>query len=210
MYNIDDLIRQGKNELKQCHYEKALELFEKAIELDPNNAEAWHAKVLPLRDLKRYDDALRASDKAIDLSPDVERFWIRKGHILFHLERYEEALKMFDKGIELAPRDWTYLGDKGRVLNSLKRYNEALTVCEEAIELCMDDPHSWKKKGELYEFVAFIIAEIWSIKGFALYYLERYKEALSAWDKSIELYPKDDEDKDRIEEYRRKAKAKIV
>ena len=50
-------------------YDEQLAAFEKAIELDPNNAEAWFNKGYALAGLKRYDEAIAAFDKVQELNP---------------------------------------------------------------------------------------------------------------------------------------------
>jgi tetratricopeptide (TPR) repeat protein len=50
--------------------------FRKAIEIDPQNAEAWVYLGVALRMDKKEDDARRAFNKALELNPN--RFWVRQ------------------------------------------------------------------------------------------------------------------------------------
>ena len=57
-------------------YAEQLTAFEKAVALDPNNAEAWFNKGYALAGMKRYDEAIAAFDqvKVIDPSyPNLEK-----------------------------------------------------------------------------------------------------------------------------------------
>ena len=48
---------------------KALSLFDKALELDPEDAEAWYNKGASLPGLGRHEEAVRCLDKALELNP---------------------------------------------------------------------------------------------------------------------------------------------
>jgi len=56
--------------------EVAIPDFRKAIEIDPQNAEAWVYLGVALRTDKKEDDARRAFNKALELNPN--RFWVRE------------------------------------------------------------------------------------------------------------------------------------
>ena len=50
--------------------EDALASFDKALELDPDNAEPHHNRGTALAALKRFEDALESYDKAIALDTE--------------------------------------------------------------------------------------------------------------------------------------------
>lgn len=51
-------------------YEKAIEAYNKAIELNPNDAEAYFWRGRAYIDLERYERAIEDFDKAIELNPN--------------------------------------------------------------------------------------------------------------------------------------------
>ena len=53
-------------------YQKALQSFNKALELDPNNVEAWYNKGRVLEDIGKDQEALKCFNKALELDPDFE------------------------------------------------------------------------------------------------------------------------------------------
>ncbi|MCZ7380210.1 MAG: tetratricopeptide repeat protein [Candidatus Methanoperedens sp.] len=167
----EDYIQRGNDLYYKGKYELAFKAFEKAIELKPDDAEAWSNKGAALGKLKRLEEALKAHEKAIELKPDYAVAWYNKGVALGELKRLEEALKAFEKAIELKPDYAVAWSNKGAVLGELKRLEEALKAHEKAIELKPDD------------------AEAWSNKGVALGKLNRLEEALKAYEKAIELKP---------------------
>jgi len=51
-------------------YDEALQYFDNATDLKPDNAEYWYNKGMALFNLSRYDEALKCFNKAINLKPD--------------------------------------------------------------------------------------------------------------------------------------------
>ena len=80
-----------------------VQLYSKAIELNPNYAHAYKSKGNTLNDLKRHDEAIQCFDKAIEIDPNYSGAYNNKGYALTQLKRYEEAIQCSDKAIELNP-----------------------------------------------------------------------------------------------------------
>ena len=61
---------KGNSFVTSGEYEKAIDCFDKAIELDPNYALAYRNRGNAYKDLGRYERAIEDYDKAIELDPD--------------------------------------------------------------------------------------------------------------------------------------------
>jgi PGF-CTERM protein len=61
---------KGISFAKSDEYEKAIECFDKAIELDPNYANAYNNRGLTYYHLKQYERAIEDYNKAIELNPN--------------------------------------------------------------------------------------------------------------------------------------------
>jgi len=88
--------------------EHALELFEEAIELDPNNAAAWIG-VAPLYlwlfDPPRREDSRLAAEKAVELEPDNPEAYVRLG-----FANPAAAEELWNRAIILGPDSPLVLG----------------------------------------------------------------------------------------------------
>lgn len=74
-------------------YDKALEAFNKTIELnDELSAYGYYGKGRTLYELEKYDDALKALNRSIELDPNLGYPYYWKGAILFNQGKEEEAL----------------------------------------------------------------------------------------------------------------------
>ncbi|MGC9058373.1 MAG: tetratricopeptide repeat protein [Candidatus Nanoarchaeia archaeon] len=92
---------------------KAIECFNKAIEINPNSGSAWYNKGVAFYDLHKYEEAIKCFDKAIEIEPNFEGAWRNKGLLLYILGKDEEAIECLDKAIEIDPdneRAWSYKG----------------------------------------------------------------------------------------------------
>ena len=150
----EDYFNHGLDLYYKGKYELALEAFNKAIELKPNYANAWHNKGVTLGTLGRNDDALQAYNKAIELKPDFANAWDNKGVTLGTLGRNDDALQAHNKAIELKP-DFAYAWDnKGVALSKLGRNDEALQANNRAIELKPDYTEAWYNRACIYALKA--------------------------------------------------------
>lgn len=66
----DDLFQKGNQNYDRGNYEAAIECYSKAIQLNPQLADAWYNKGNAFFKLKMYKDALNAYQKAIDINPN--------------------------------------------------------------------------------------------------------------------------------------------
>lgn len=170
--DVSDYLRLGNAEDDKGNYQKAIEYYNKAIELKSDFALAWLNKGVALGRLNRSGEALKAFDKAIELKPNYAEAWYNKGVVLGKLGRPpEEALKAYDKAIEIKPDYAKAWNNKGVTLGILGRPEEELKAYDKAIEIKPD------------------YADAWCNKGVALGKLGRYPEALKAYEKTIELKP---------------------
>ncbi|ADG13331.1 TPR repeat-containing protein [Methanocaldococcus infernus ME] len=176
---------KGLKYYNEGRYEKAIECFDKAIKLDPNNPAAWYYKADSLYKLERYEKAIECFDKAIKLDPNNPAAWYYKADSLYKLERYEKAIECFDKAIKLDPNNpaaWYYKADS---LYKLERYEKAIECFDKAIKLDPNNPAAWYYKG-------IILAKLGKHEEESKKYekaLDKYKEAIECFKKVLEIDP---------------------
>ena len=96
-YNIGFIYStQGKHQL-------ALEAYDAALKINPNDSETLINKGATLIDLNNYTLALEALDKAIRISSHIPEAWSNKGVVLQALNRFDEAITHFNKALSLNP-----------------------------------------------------------------------------------------------------------
>lgn len=76
-------------------YQKAIECYDQAINLDPELKEVWCNKGLALCRLEKYKEALKAFDQALIICPEYKKAWRCKGQALDAMGRDDEAKEAF-------------------------------------------------------------------------------------------------------------------
>ena len=87
------------------HYEEALDLISKGINIDANNANLWYNKGIILFKMCKYQDALNSFSQAADIDPEFTEAWVNKGVALMELGKNLAAIRAFDKAIAIDPND---------------------------------------------------------------------------------------------------------
>lgn len=113
----------------------ALGYYKRALELDPESADACNNLGIALRTLGRFAEADVALRQAIRLRPDSASAYINLGIVLRSLGRMDEATKAFRKAIELDPGLAAAHNNLGNLLKAQRQYDDALASLDRAIAL---------------------------------------------------------------------------
>jgi len=128
------LRQQGRNE-------EAFKVFDKALQLKPEDAELWTNRGQVLVDLGRAADAVMSFQHAFKLRPRQWDVASKCGISLHKLGRLEDAHSWFDLCNEIRPNDVATLHMRGRNLFDLGRFEEALADSRQAQRLDPTEPN---------------------------------------------------------------------
>jgi len=159
----------------------AIEMFERAVELDPEFALAWadlanaHSSIFNMgveRTQEHVDKCKTAVDRALELQPDLPEAQIALGYYYYHgLRDYDRALEVFEAAGKLLPNQDDILQQIGWIRRRQSHWNEALDHLERSAELNPRDASLQREIGNTH--VA----------------LRRYDKGLEYYDRSIVLAP---------------------
>jgi len=110
------------------NHEKALEAYNQAIQLEPNDADTYYCEGNMLFFLKYFDEARVDYEQAIYYAPQEAAYYEAKALTLFHLGQTAEALTTIDRALQL---DSTYTDayrSKRDMLLRLGRNEEAASL----------------------------------------------------------------------------------
>ena len=104
----------------------------RAIDLNPNDAQAHEIYSLFLKSMGRFDEALAHSNRAIELSPMEPYSRANAGSLLALMKRYDLAQSQFDRAIQLNPHLSYVLERMGPVLVTEGRSQDGIEALEKA------------------------------------------------------------------------------
>ena len=110
----------------------------KAIELNPNFANAYYNLGIILIDLGNLQEAEVSTRKAIEINPDLAMAHYNLGIILKHLGNLKESELSYLKAIEIKPDYAMAHNNLGGILNNLGKLQEAKLSYLKAIEIKPD------------------------------------------------------------------------
>ena len=158
---------------KKEDHDKAIENFDKAIQLDPNYARAYSNRGYAWDDKGDYDKAIEDYNKAIQLNPDYARAYNLRGVAWINKGDYDKAFEDYDKAIQLDPGEAAAYNSRGVAWNKKGDYDKAIEDFDKAIQL---DPN---------------YARAYSNRGYAWDDKDDYDKAIEDYNKAIQLDPDD-------------------
>ena len=161
----------GLIELQAGQSERSLDLIDRAIQANPEYAEAYCSRGNALYQSMRYPEAVESFDKAIRLNPMLSEAHHNRGSALNAMNQQQAALQNYDEAIRLNPDYVEAYFNRGNILLAQKQYQAAVESYDKAIRL---NPN---------------IAEIFNNRGSALLDLLQYEAALQSYDRALFLKP---------------------
>ena len=96
-------LARGAQALERKDYEHALKHFNRALEIDPNFAEAYNQRALASYLLERYDESIEDCRRTVERMPFHFGALAGMGHCYAHLGKLREAIDSYRKALEIHP-----------------------------------------------------------------------------------------------------------
>ncbi len=188
--------------------QQAIEVYDAAIDLNPDFYAAWLGKAKSLLYLDRYDAALTAIDEAIRISPKSYSAWHILGQIYIQANNnLTKAIAAYARAIEINPNYASLWRDRGLALRKQKKYTQAIESFTKASEINPQDSDNWldlattlnavdKDKQALAAIERALKIDpqnpaIWQEKGAILTKNRQYNEACDIYRQSRTITPED-------------------
>ena len=144
--NAQALVDQAKELYKNDEDQRAVQVLEQAIKLDPNNAEAHLRLGMSYAALDRkpesddeYKKAIELFKKKVEADPKDAPSFFYLGEAYNFLHRDEDATRNYREATRLNEKDEEAWYQLGMSLIKLARYGEAVNAFEKALELDAND-----------------------------------------------------------------------
>jgi tetratricopeptide (TPR) repeat protein len=116
-------------------FSRALELFERAIALNPGHAESYYKRGNVLKNLGRLPAAIASYDQAIERKPDYAFAYCNRGVTQQALGLMLEALSSYESAIAHDPSDAVTHYNRALLLQECARWDEVLESYDRAIAI---------------------------------------------------------------------------
>lgn len=156
---------------KQAKYDEALQIHNKAIQLDPQNPEHYYNKGVALAFMENHEEALTYFATTLNLNPMHINARINKAVALYRLKRNDEAFLEIQHAIRLDGNNLIALNSLSIMLEDKGLFDQAENIYERIIEI------DFKNLDNRRIFIDSLIRH------------ERFDRALSLVQESIELFP---------------------
>ena len=185
--------------------QKAIEYFQKALNINPHNAELHCNLANALLDDRKFNLAISHCNISIKLNALNPIAYSNRAISLEKLGKLEEALASYKTALNLRPTSYNYCVSIANILRELKKLEEALKFYDKAITLKPGSPDAYNNRGIIYHELnrfeqaldnfneAITIkpdyAIVYSSLGNTLGALWRYEEAIHNYKKAISIDP---------------------
>jgi superkiller protein 3 len=132
---VIDHFNSGVLFLNQREFSKAIQAYQKVIELDPSFVEAYNNLGIAYQMIGEIDKAFEAYERTTKINPNYEKGYNNLGTLFFLEGRYAEALETFQKALAINSNNiesHINLGilfkKKGQLEKAIECYHTALTI----------------------------------------------------------------------------------
>ncbi len=119
----------------QREFSKAIQAYQRVIELDPTYVEAYNNLGIIYQEIRDFNKAFEAYQKSIEINPRYEKGYNNLGILLYLKGRPEEALEAFQKALAINARNiesHINLGvlykKQGQLNKAIESYGKALDI----------------------------------------------------------------------------------
>ena len=128
--------------------QRVIRLARRAVEIDPNYAQAWALMALGQVGLRYYfgivdEDGEASADRALSIDPTIAEAYAVKSRIFFEQGNFDAANRQMEKALELDPDSWEVNREAARLATADRKFADAAHHYEKAVELIESDFHSW-------------------------------------------------------------------
>ena len=132
-------------------YNKALETFNEAVQLNPDYYRGYYGCGTAYKDLNNYELAITNFNRSIELNPNDTSAYYSRGVAYAALKNYDAAIADYNKAIELNPNFAATYNNRGIAYKDLKQYKKAIADFTKCIELDSKSMWAYKMRGDCYQ-----------------------------------------------------------
>ena len=130
-------------EVKYTNPNLAKNYWDKAIAVNPKNAEAYNNRGLALYNLKLYQQAIADFSQALRINPQYAEALNNRGNAYYQMDQYEKAEADFNQSLQLKPRYSKAHLNRGLVYFQMQKLDQSCEDFRRACDLGQCDGLQW-------------------------------------------------------------------
>lgn len=167
---VEDIVESGFKKNESGDYYNAIKAFNKALNMNPNSANAYLGRAEAKLNISETAEALVDVNKSLYLLKDNAEAYCLRGRIYNLKKKYDDALNDFNKSLMIDPTYLEAFSEKAFTLFSMNKEKEAFELVETGIK---------KDKKAIYYYT----------RGMLYFQKEKYGKTVDDLNKSIEIDP---------------------
>jgi len=144
------LLSIGLSYAKLNQYDKAIEYYRKAIELDKNYATAWYNLGIALAKSEKFDQAEQAYLTALKIKTDYAPTWFSLGALYGRMNQNDKAIDAYVKAISFRPNYRKAQLNLAVRLTFKGQYHRAISLYQEVLKKDPSYAMAWINLGALH------------------------------------------------------------
>jgi tetratricopeptide (TPR) repeat protein len=132
------------------NYTKAVALFAKAIQEDPQYSDALYYRGVSYSFLKEYDNSIQDLNQVIKILPNSANAYYTRGRSFYFNDQYEEAINDITKYLEMEPNDPSGNNLLGWIYYTIGDNEKAVEFATISINLKSDFGAAYDTRGQAY------------------------------------------------------------
>ena len=150
VFDAEEYFRRGVEAHQRGDFDLAVQDYDEAIALKPDNAEAYCNRGVTYGEKGDFDLAVQDFDKAIALKPDHAQAYNNRGVAYAEKGEFARAIQDYDKAIGLKPDLAETYDNRGVAYAKKGEFARAIQDFDKTIDLKPDDAEAYNNRGYAY------------------------------------------------------------
>lgn len=133
-------------QLGQYQFQREIQAYNKAVRLNPDNAEIYYNRGIAYSKIGQYQNAISDYNEAIRLKPDYVEAYNNRGNIYGQHGQYQLAIEDFNKVIGINPNHFRAYNNRGLACSEMGQYQSAVKDFSKAISLKPDYANAYNNR----------------------------------------------------------------
>ena len=103
LVSLEDLFKEGSDSIKSGDFAKAADIFNQALDIEPDNHELLYGRAYALREQQQYEETLEILNKITRLQPDFKWAWYDIGLIYGLQDQYQKSIEAYTEALRIDP-----------------------------------------------------------------------------------------------------------